>query len=273
VTALRDAAIGYGRRGRPVFPVDLDKKPLTRHGFQDATTDERTIGRWWTEHPDAGISTPTGDTPGVRAPDWFVLDDDTAGRAIAELQAEHGPLPPTVTVATPRPGLHVYLLGEATNSDSALPEGLNVRGQGGYVLLPPSPHRNGTYEWRTAPDEAPIARAPGWLLELLASPANGAGCGEHQPPARPIVAGDGRHSHMKDFAIRMLRAGVIDEDRIAAHLELEFRLSCELQPAPTPGYFAKWARWAVRSQIADRERSIAELEAALPDAGWWVHGG
>jgi hypothetical protein len=49
-----------------------------------------------------------------------------------------------------------------------------VRGNGGYVLLPPSPHRNGIHEWRTAPDEAPIAQAPGWLIELLASAsANG----------------------------------------------------------------------------------------------------
>jgi hypothetical protein len=49
------------------------------------------------------------------------------------------------------------------------------------VLLPPSPHPNGVYEWRTAPDEAPIAPAPAWLLQLLAPAANG---------AAPTVDGD-----------------------------------------------------------------------------------
>ena len=42
------------------------------------------------------------------------------------------------------------------------------------MLLPPSPHRNGVYEWRTAPDEATIAPAPGWLLQLLKPSTNGA---------------------------------------------------------------------------------------------------
>ena len=135
------AALAYARRRRPIFPVGRNKKPLISkdeggQGYLDATTDEATISRWWARWPHAGIATPTG-------PNWFVLDDDTNGEAIAQLEAEHGPLPPTVEVVTPRPGLHLYLLGSVTNSDSALPDGLNVRGIGGYVLLPPSPHENG----------------------------------------------------------------------------------------------------------------------------------
>jgi hypothetical protein len=247
VSALREAALGYGSRRRPVFPVDLAKKPLTKHGFQDATTDERKIGRWWTEHPEAGIATPTG-------PNWFVLDDDTNGRAIAELEAAYGPLPPTVEVATPRPGRHLYFIGQASNSDRALPAGLDVRGRGGYVVLPPSPHRDGTYEWKTAPDEMPIARAPAWLLELLTSPQNSAGGSEHENPVQHVPHGR-RHPYLKDFALRLVRAGFTDRQLIVSHLQLEFERVCEPLPPPRAGYFDKLAAWAVDSRIAARERA------------------
>jgi Bifunctional DNA primase/polymerase, N-terminal len=247
LTDVLDAAIAYGRRRRPVFPVGLDKRPLTAHGFKDATTDERTIRRWWSQHRHAGIATPTG-------PNWFVLDDDTNGEAIAQLEAEHEPLPPTVEVVTPRPGLHLYLLGSVTNSDSALPDGLNVRGIGGYVVLPPSDG----YEWRVAPDEIPIAPAPTWLLGLLASPSNGTGCGDQRPPVERVPHGQ-RHPYLADFTVRLLRGGITDQRRIAAHLRTEFELSCEPLPVPTPGYFEAWAQWATSTRMADRERACAEL--------------
>lgn len=246
MTRLLEPALAYGRRRRPVFPVDSSKRPLTEHGFKDATTDERTIRRWWTQHPDAGIGTPTG-------PNWFVLDSDDE-HALEQLLAEHGPLPPTVEVVTPRPGRHFYLLGAVTNASASLPGGIDVRGQGGYVLLPPSPHQHGVYEWRTAPDEAPIAPAPGWLLELLASPANGAGAGEHQAAGELVPHGQ-RHPYLKDFAIRLTRAGVTDQRRLAAHLDAEFRLSCVANPPPNRGYFDGLAKWATESRIAKRRRA------------------
>jgi putative DNA primase/helicase len=163
-----------------------------------------------------------------------VLDVDDE-RALKALEAEHEPLPPTVEVVTPRPGRHLWLKGDATNSDSALPAGLHVRGTGGYVLLPPSPHENGVYEWRTAPDEAPIAPAPAWLLQLLQSRANGAGRGEHE--ARELVPHGQRHPYLKDFAVRLPRGGITDPDRIEAHLAAEFERSCAPLPPPKAGDF------------------------------------
>ena len=279
MTALFDAALGYARRRRPVFPTwpltddgcacgkpNCDrpgKHPIglvAPRGFKDATTDVQTVRRWWARWPDAGIGTPTG-------PNWFALDVDKEA-ALVQLVAEHGPLPPTVEVVTPRPGRHLYLLGSASNSDTALPDGLNVRGLGGYVLLPPSPHENGVYEWRTAPDEAPIARAPAWLLELLASPGNGAGRGEHQARGRLVPHGQ-RDPYLKDFGIRLLRGGFIDRALIASHLEHEFRRVCAPLPAPRPGYFERMAGSLLRTRIADRERDRVEFAArwARPAGG------
>lgn len=252
MSVLRDAAVGYAHRRRPVFPVGVDKKPLTRHGFKDATTDERTAGRLWTEHPSAGIATPTG-------PNWFVLDVDDH-RALELLEAEHGSLPPTVEVVTPRPGRHLYLLGAVTNSSGALPADIHVRGRGGYVLLPPSPHENGVYEWRTAPDESPIATAPAWLLELLASPANGTGRGEHEAPAGLVPHGR-RDPYLLDFGIRILRGGLVDRELVAAHLRCEFDRACEPLPPPAPRYFERMAASLLQTRIADRERSRANASA------------
>ena len=253
MSAVLDAAVGYGRRRRPVFPVGIDKRPYTGNGFKDATADERTIRDWWSRWPRAGIATPTG-------PNWFALDDDTNGEALARLEADNGQLPPTVEVVTPRPGLHKYLLGSVTNSDSALPDGINVRGTGGYVVLPPSPHRNGVYEWRTAPDETPIAPAPAWLLTLLTSPENGAGCGEHRARPERIPHGQ-RDEYLKDFAIHMLRGAFTDRDVIAWHLRSEFERACAPQPPPKPGYFERMAVSLLRTRIAGRERSFAEFAA------------
>ncbi len=251
MSAAQKAALVYARRARPVFPVGVDKRPLTEHGFKNATTDEAAIQRWWRRFPDAGIATPTG-------PGWFVLDVDDE-QALKRLEGEHGPLPATVEVVTPRPGRHLYLQGEVTNSDRALPAGIHVRGTGGYVLLPPSPHENGgVYKWQTAPDEASIAPAPAWLLDLLRSRANGTGCGDHQAPAELVPHGQ-RHPYLKDIAVRMLRAGFTDKARIAAHLRCEFEFSCVLLPAPAPDYFEQLAKWAEKSHIADRKRTAGHL--------------
>ena len=56
-----DAALEYASGRMPVFPCNpLDKKPLTAHGFKDATTDEAQIRAWWTRWPNAMVGAPTG---------------------------------------------------------------------------------------------------------------------------------------------------------------------------------------------------------------------
>jgi hypothetical protein len=197
VSDMLGAALSYASQGRRVFPVALDKRPLTEHGFKDATTDEAPVRAWWARWPDAGIATPTG-------PDWFVLDVDDP-QALATLEAEHGHLPPTVEVVTPRPGLHLHLRGEGvTTSRGNLPAGIDVRGNGGYVLLPPSPHVNGVYEWRQAPDEIEMAVASPWLMLKLAGGASENG-------GAPTVEGDipnlQRNTTLASMAGTMRRRG------------------------------------------------------------------
>jgi len=101
---------------------------------------------------------------GLRS-DCVVVDIDNE-KANEELEAL-GDLPPTFTVATGR-GWHMYFQHPGfyvSNSASRLVPGVDVRGDGGFVVGPGSPHANGaTYE---VVEDVPLARLPDWLLEKL----------------------------------------------------------------------------------------------------------
>ena len=162
---LLRAALAYARRGVPVFPCEPGgKAPLTYNGFWDATTDSRRIGIWWGRWPGANIGVPTGERSGL-----LVLDVDPRDggpESLAGLERTAGPLPKTARARTGGGGMHVffrYPAGEGVrNSTGRLGPGLDVRGEGGYVVVPPS-RTLGAYEWL---DRAPLA-GPAWLLGCL----------------------------------------------------------------------------------------------------------
>jgi hypothetical protein len=163
------AALAYARRGVPVFPCEpKGKAPLTGGGFWDATTDAERARSWWSRSPRANVGVPTGRRSGL-----LVLDvdpDDGGLESLASLERWGGPLPRTARSKTGGGGLHVYFrypsgpgAEEVRNSASWLGAGLDVRGEGGYVVVPPSA-TVGPYEWL---DRSPLAE-PDWLLARLA---------------------------------------------------------------------------------------------------------
>jgi len=146
---LLAAALGYAQKGKAVFPCKPGKKtPLTEHGFKDATTDEAQIRKWWTENPQAWIGMPTGE-----ANNLFVIDVDVKNGApglesLAALEEEHGKLPDTLTQTTASGGIH-YLFEYPKHvklgiSAGKLGMGIDTRGEGGYIIVSPSPG----YKWR-----------------------------------------------------------------------------------------------------------------------------
>ncbi|MFN8188770.1 MAG: bifunctional DNA primase/polymerase [Gaiellales bacterium] len=170
-----ERALAYARQGLPVFPCS-GKVPVVSGGFKAATTDEAQIRRWWEATPGANVAIPTGiDFKGKRL---IVLDPDgeDGQGSLAGLEREHGELPSTRTVKTPR-GQHLWFWVpfdvQIGNSAGKLGPGLDVRGVGGYVLVPGS----AGYEWEGRKGELPpVAEMPGWLVELLRKP---------DPPPRP----------------------------------------------------------------------------------------
>src|SRR5262249_25571806 len=134
------AALKYARHGTPIFPLNpVDKSPLCTHGFHDATANEKQVRRWWWRWPNAMIGMPTG-----RRTRIWVLDVDydlsVPPPEMALLRAIYGPLPDTAMSMTPRGGMHFYFRWDGANihnSVSKLAPGVDVRGIGGYVCVPP----------------------------------------------------------------------------------------------------------------------------------------
>lgn len=163
-------ALEYAARGWAVFPLAPGtKKPFkASHGFKDATTDAVIIRRWWAETPKADIGVATGARSGV-----FVIDADIYKdpHALDDLQQHIGELPETFTVKTPRGGRHLYFQmppgRSIRNSEGRLAEVIDVRGDGGYVVAPPSTFEGQPYQVLKA---APPAQAPEWLVDRVAVP-------------------------------------------------------------------------------------------------------
>jgi hypothetical protein len=159
-----------------VFPLaPLSNKPLRDdnlgllHSFKHATTDSDTIQQWWTRHPRANIGAATG-----AALTAWVLDIDLhhdGPATLAALVEEHGSLPETVESTTPRGGRHLYWSwpesGGIDCCAGRVGPGLDHRGDGGFIVLPPSARLDGRYRWRR---RGIPAEAPAWLLDLARKP-------------------------------------------------------------------------------------------------------
>lgn len=146
----------------PVFPC-WGKVPATAHGVKQATQDPRVIRGWWQgEQEGANVAVACGDG-------LIVLDiDPRAGgdEALAKLLVEHGPLPPTVVVATGGGGRHFYFRGSGRGGRLLAP-GVELKAKGQYVIAPPSVHPNGTaYRWEQVAAVGP-AELPGWMAGAL----------------------------------------------------------------------------------------------------------
>lgn len=158
---LLKAALTHHERGWSVFPVKSgSKQPLIEwKSYQEKPASQEEIKQWWRQYPDANIGLVTGEVSGL-----IVLDyDDQKGE---DYVRDKG-IPVTPCVKTKR-GKHIYFKHPGFSVQNfAKKEGLDLRGDGGFVLLPPSVHSSGVrYEWLTSPTEE-LATPPEWLLSLI----------------------------------------------------------------------------------------------------------
>lgn len=170
------AALNHAARGLRVIPIAPGAKhPANIGRWQEAaTTDPDLIVSWWTGlYRNHGVGVATGATSGVWVLDVDVSDGKAGDETLRDLEATHGPLPDTHEVITGTGGRHLYFAWppdlEVRNDQSGrLGPGLDVRGEGGQVLAPPTVHPCGTpYEHEASAPLWDFAPAPEWLLELL----------------------------------------------------------------------------------------------------------
>lgn len=154
-------ALKYAKMGLAVFPVRQNKTPYTPHGCTDAKTSERVIKEWWKRWPDANIGIATGSKSGGLVVVDIDIDEDKGiygDDSLREWEKEHGELPETWRAITGRGGAHYYYrTDQVFKNATAIYPGVDIRGEGGYVVAPPSIHKNGnSYQWEISPDDMDI---------------------------------------------------------------------------------------------------------------------
>jgi hypothetical protein len=183
------AALDYVARGWEVFPVWWIKKSrcacgeadwqhpgkhplgkLAPNGRNDATTDPKIIKGWWKRYPSANVGIATGSESGLVVVD---IDPRNSGNESKKKLERLGNFSYTITVHTGGGGEHIYLQhpghGQKIKSKSELGgfPGIDQKGDGGYIVAPPSNHISGDkYTWKIPPD-TPLAKIPDWLMQLL----------------------------------------------------------------------------------------------------------
>jgi hypothetical protein len=181
---LPAAALDYAQHGWWVLPLrPRGKVPIGGHGFKDATRDPAEVEAIWKRHPKANVGVRTGRLSGIS-----VLDIDPesgGGESLAKIETEHGPLPATVTQATGGGGVHlVYRFKPGLGIGAAVwGPGLDLRSEGGYIVVAPSIHPNGSrYRWLGDVWRDELAEWPGSLrLPERPVPPPPAGVLQYQP--------------------------------------------------------------------------------------------
>lgn len=175
-------ALRYANRGWKVFPTwprngdqcgcgdqkcrNQGKHPighLVPHGFKDATVDEHTITKFFLKYPDAGIGLATGSASGILVIDVDNKNNKDGNVALRKLEEELGGLPETKTATTPSGGRHLYYKdpGGISSGTDKLGSGVDVKADGGYVVVPPS---HDLYKWADRGSVEPLPQS--WVARL-----------------------------------------------------------------------------------------------------------
>ncbi len=163
-------ALSYIRKGWAVFPCK-NKVPLTAHGYKDASIDDTVVKQMFTHQKGANIAVATGKVSGMFVVDIDIKEGARGDESLKELEREHGKLPHTVESITWSGGRHMFFKypEQGVGCKAGVKPGIDIRGDGGYVVAPPSAIEGKEYAWEVShhPDETIIAEAPDWLIDLL----------------------------------------------------------------------------------------------------------
>lgn len=196
--SLVQAALAYARVNVGVFPVEpRGKRPLTAHGLYDATTKKEKIREWWQHWPQANI--------GIPCKEWCVLDIDPRHGGMESLKTLQTALGAdflnTRVQLTGGGGAHLLyrarhdLEKALTNTTKfAGMAGLDLRAQGGYIVVAPSVHAHGgVYQWQNT---LPLLPFPDVLIERWKSSRQRSSAPLHSPRPQPRPFSQGQaHRH------------------------------------------------------------------------------
>lgn len=221
-------------------------RDLVQDGLKSATTNAALIAAWWTNAPWANVAVRTGPDSGI-----WVLDVDAGEKggqdSLDVLVHDHGALPDTAEAMTGGGGRHLIWrypdgrrIGTGTNRLGA---GLDIRGEGGYIVVEPSLHISGqAYAWEGSSDPlegAEIAEAPEWLLDLIEERQ------DRSAAAAALTAGEGPALDSRQVLEIRQALGYLDADDYQTWVNVGMALQ-----ASGAGHqaFALWNEWSQLSE-------------------------
>jgi|TARA_Y100000296_G_scaffold8879_1_gene10433 hypothetical protein len=153
---MKNAALEYIRAGYSIMPISSrTKKPIVGWTeYQKKPASEKLVLQWWTKHPNASIGLITGEVSGVT-----VVDVDKEKQGLSTLKALK--LPMTRIAKTGSGGFHYYYqYTDHVYTKAGVLQGIDIRNNGGFVVVPPSLHENGKrYEWVLEEDFYPFPKS------------------------------------------------------------------------------------------------------------------
>ena len=253
VKSMKEWALYYAELGLAVFPLAYrNKVPAIEGGCKAATTEKSKIERWWNQNPRYNIGIATGN----KSNGLVVIDldvDKNKGidgyEVLRDWQNKHGELPETWQSITGRGGYHYFYKDTITHSNKVgLYEGVDIRGEGGYIVAPPSVHPNGnTYEWEQEPKEYEIAQVDDIVNDFFKCEKQRIDS-EHKTNFKvPELIPEGKRVDTIVRLIASLRTKGLDDDAIKAAVRVENEKRCnpplkekELEKAVFPALKRDW---------------------------------
>jgi hypothetical protein len=218
------AAQDYLTEGYSIIPlVTGDKRPAVDwKPFQQRNPSLEELEKWFGGEEGLNLGIVTGPISNL-----LVLDFDNK-EALDRLETEFGAIPRTRAVKTGK-GVHLYFRYPSVRvgNRTGVWAGFDVRGEGGYVVAPPSIHPNGT-KYTCDEREIPVADLPQDLLELLIAEPQVA-AEPVREPGKKVVEG-GRNSHLTKLAGKLAKK---QHSRTRLHRELHALNATECDP-PLP---------------------------------------
>ena len=277
---MTNAAVKYAEQGLAVFPlVAQDKKPVTKNGFLNASSDPEEVRKMFEKHPFSNIGLACGTPSGG----LLVVDidvDDEKGKdgndSLREWERKHGALPDTAMTITGRGGSHcLYRSPGKTRSRVACQKDIDIRAEGAYIVLPPSIHPNGNqYQWEYEISDYGIAEANQSVIDLMNE-----GVEEGKEFKLPETIEDGNRNDTLYKLACSMQARNNGDDAIRAAVEAENKARCKPpldkdevdnllrsalnKPKGTSSYKEEKAKPSVK--IRSLKKASALLEKDIPE--------